>query len=39
MSKNDPQKDDEEFWNSSEKHAFSFDQNNEVEIFIYLFIS
>ncbi|KAF7993157.1 hypothetical protein HCN44_005938 [Aphidius gifuensis] len=31
MSKNDIQKDDEDYWNSSEKHAFSFDQNNEVE--------
>lgn len=31
MSKNDIQKDDEDYWNSSEKHAFSFDQNNETE--------
>ncbi|XP_063976175.1 spermatogenesis-defective protein 39 homolog [Diachasmimorpha longicaudata] len=31
MSKNDPSKDDEEYWNSSEKHSFSFDQNTEID--------
>lgn len=32
MAKNDPFKDDEEYWNSSEKHAFNFEQNAEVII-------
>ncbi|XP_011310891.1 spermatogenesis-defective protein 39 homolog [Fopius arisanus] len=31
MSKADASKDDEEYWNSSEKHSFSFDQNTEVD--------
>ncbi|CAD6202027.1 GSCOCG00002908001-RA-CDS, partial [Cotesia congregata] len=30
MSKYELSKDDEDYWNSSEGHSFSFDQNNEV---------
>lgn len=31
MSKNES-KDDEDYWNSSEKHSFSFDATSEVRI-------
>ncbi|KAK0088890.1 hypothetical protein PV325_010341 [Microctonus aethiopoides] len=31
MAKFDLIKDDEDYWNSSEKHSFSFDQNTEVD--------
>lgn len=41
MAKFDLTKDDEDYWNSSEKHSFSFDQNTEVkyyEYFIYCYV-